>query len=312
MRALEGGADACLTEPLEPPVLIATVRALLRARQAEDALRDALAPRASGARRGRGGQPHQGRIPRDALARAALAARAPSSTGSPCCARAVLDAASACRTALEAIERNTRLQVKLIEDLLDVSRIISGKMRLEIGLVDLAQRRSAPRSNRVRAGGRGEGASISKRVSTRRSARVSGDAARLQQVVWNLLSNAVKFTPKGGQVEVRTGARRSRAEIEVSDTGRGIEPHFLPHLFERFRQADSSTTRSRGRPRARPRHRSPTRRAARRHGDGGQRRARAGRDVHGVLAAARVARELAARRDARLRIRKAWWESAQW
>jgi signal transduction histidine kinase len=242
VRALEGGADASLTEPLDGPVLIATVRALLRARQAEDALREVLAREQAA----RGAAEEANRSKDEFLATLSHELRSPLS--------AILHWITLLRSgrvtgdrlvqAYEAIERNTRLQVSLIEDLLDVSRIISGKMRLDIALVDLSSViNGALESVRPAA----EAKAI--RIETRFDPTLgplSGDAARLQQVVWNLLSNAVKFTPKGGRVEVRTGVVGSKAQVEVADNGRGIEPAFLPHLFERFRQADSSTTRAEG------------------------------------------------------------------
>jgi PAS domain S-box-containing protein len=146
--------------------------------------------------------------------------------------------------ALETVERNARSQAQLIEDLLDVSRIVTGKLRLDIRTVDLA-----PVIDGAITSARP--AADAKRISIRadldpRLPRVSGDPERLQQVVWNLLSNAVKFTPEGGRVEVSTRQRDSQVEIVVSDTGRGIPAEFLPHVFDRFRQADQSTTRAQG------------------------------------------------------------------
>ena len=242
VRALDGGADGCLTEPLEAPVLIATVRALLRARQAEDTLRDVLGREQAA----RSAAEAANRTKDEFLATLSHELRSP--------LNAILNWITLLRAgrvnadrmslAYEAIERNTRLQVKLIEDLLDVSRIISGKMRLEIALVELASVITAALES-VRPAAEAKAIHIEARLDPTLGP-VSGDAARLQQVVWNLLSNAVKFTSKGGRVEVRTSSRESRAEIEIRDNGRGIEPHFLPHLFERFRQADPSTTRSEG------------------------------------------------------------------
>ena len=146
--------------------------------------------------------------------------------------------------ALEAIERNAQIQVQLINDLLDVSRIITGKLYLDIGQVNLdAVIESALDVMRPAADAKGV------RILYRRDSEVgpvSGDRGRLQQVVWNLLSNAVKFTPEGGQVEVRLERVGSQAKITVSDTGEGISPNFLPYVFDRFRQADSTTTRDHG------------------------------------------------------------------
>ena len=146
--------------------------------------------------------------------------------------------------AVEIVERNASALTQMVEDVLDVSRIISGKMRLTIQPVDLptvvhnAVESSAPAAEVKQL-----------RVQTSidpNAGPVSGDPDRLQQVVWNLISNAVKFTPKGGRVQVRVERVGSHVDIVVSDTGIGIKPEFLPHLFERFRQADSAITRQFG------------------------------------------------------------------
>ncbi|HEX8139299.1 MAG TPA: response regulator [Pyrinomonadaceae bacterium] len=146
--------------------------------------------------------------------------------------------------AVETIERNARAQSQLIDDLLDVSRIITGKLRLELHPVDLVSIIEAAIDSMRPAA---EAKAIRFDVSLERDAsRVSGDSNRLQQVVWNLFSNAVKFTPDGGRVTVRLDRTDSHARITVSDTGQGIEPQFLPFIFDRFRQADGSTTRKHG------------------------------------------------------------------
>jgi len=148
------------------------------------------------------------------------------------------------RRAVEAIERNTRLQAKLIEDLLDVSRIISGKMRLDVRVADLGDVvEAALEGARHAADAKGIALELSANEDI---GPVSGDPERLQQVVSNLLSNAVKFTPRDGHVAVRIERVGSQAQIRVTDSGRGIDPAFLPHMFERFRQAGSSSTRSEG------------------------------------------------------------------
>jgi signal transduction histidine kinase/ActR/RegA family two-component response regulator len=144
---------------------------------------------------------------------------------------------------LTIIERNAMTQVKLIEDILDVSRIISGKLRIELHILDLdAVIRTSLEVIRPMAEAKG----IELIVSSEPGTRVSGDPDRLQQVVWNLLSNAVKFTPVGGFIEVRLERRARSARIVVRDSGKGIEPAFLPNVFERFQQADSSTARRDG------------------------------------------------------------------
>lgn len=145
---------------------------------------------------------------------------------------------------LDAIQRNARAQAQLIEDLLDMSRIISGKVRLNVQPTDLADViQSALESVRPAAEAK---EIILRKVLDHHAGQVSGDATRLQQIVWNLLTNAIKFTPKGGKVDVILARVNSHLEITVHDSGIGIEPEFLPIIFERFRQVDSSTTRSHG------------------------------------------------------------------
>jgi len=146
--------------------------------------------------------------------------------------------------ALETIERNARAQAQLIEDLLDVSRIVTGNLRLDVRPVEPASFID-PAVEALRPAAEAKGVRLQKVIDTGLST-VAGDPARLQQVVWNLLSNAVKFTPKGGRVQVRLERVDSHVEIAVSDTGAGIDPEFLPHVFERFRQADQKTTRAHG------------------------------------------------------------------
>src|SRR4028118_1249549 len=181
------------------------------------------------------------------------------------------DAATTAR-ALETIERNAKSQAQLIEDILDVSRIIRGKLHLNLRPLNLvsaietaieAMRPAAEEKSiqlevvldgvvdGVEDAGSPFGAGDSGRNSSanaglRKSILIKGDFDRLQQVVWNLVSNAIKFTPQGGKVEVRLTKTSSHAEIQVIDTGIGISPDFLPYVFDRFRQEDSTTTRSYG------------------------------------------------------------------
>ncbi|MET0649551.1 MAG: PAS domain-containing protein [Pyrinomonadaceae bacterium] len=146
--------------------------------------------------------------------------------------------------AFAAIHRNARTQAQLIDDLLDVSRIITGKLRIEVTTVNLAAVvEAAVAVVRPAASARGVGLHVRLEAD---ALTVNGDPDRLQQVVWNLLSNAVKFTPAGGRVEAHVRRAGSQLEVAVSDTGQGIEPEFLPHVFERFRQADMGTTRRHG------------------------------------------------------------------
>ena len=146
--------------------------------------------------------------------------------------------------ALETIERNALNQAQLIEDLLDVSRIVSGKLRLEVAPLSIEQvveaaiesARPALDAKQLRL----------KCVIDTTAVAMLGDAARIQQVVWNLLANATKFTPKGGTIRITLTRVDSMLELAISDTGRGIAADVLPHVFERFKQADSTTTRSYG------------------------------------------------------------------
>jgi signal transduction histidine kinase/ActR/RegA family two-component response regulator len=148
----------------------------------------------------------------------------------------------AAERALDAIVRNANAQVQLIDDLLDVSRVVSGKMRLDVRPVDLRTViegaldavRPAAEAKTIRL----------QSVLDPRAGPITGDPGRLQQVIWNLLMNAVKFTPKGGRVQIQLQRVNSHVEIVVSDTGQGIAPDVLPFVFDRFRQADSSSTRA--------------------------------------------------------------------
>jgi CheY-like chemotaxis protein/two-component sensor histidine kinase len=144
--------------------------------------------------------------------------------------------------ALETIERNAHAQAQLIEDLLDVSRIVSGKLRLEMRTVDISEVVSEAIET-VRPTADARGVALTSAISP--AGPVSGDAQRLQQVVWNLLSNSIKFTPRGGSVTVRVEHAGATVRIGVSDTGQGIDPEFLPHVFDRFRQGASSSGKAR-------------------------------------------------------------------
>ncbi len=146
--------------------------------------------------------------------------------------------------ALETIERNAKAQSQLIEDILDVSRVITGKLRLEVQPVDLTALIESS-IDAVLPAAEAKGIRL-QRVLDSGASMVSGDPARLQQVVWNLLSNAIKFTPKDGRVQVKLERIDSHVEIIVTDNGQGISPDVLPFVFERFRQADSTSTRAHG------------------------------------------------------------------
>jgi len=145
------------------------------------------------------------------------------------------------REGIATVERNARTQAQLVDDLLDMSRIVAGTLRLSVRSVPLREvTEAAIETVRHAAGAKG--------IELRRSyadenLTLRGDPGRLQQVIWNLLANAVKFTPRGGIVTIAVSADQANAVITVSDTGRGIAPDFLPHIFERFRQADASASR---------------------------------------------------------------------
>ena len=145
---------------------------------------------------------------------------------------------------LEVIDRNTRLLTQLISDLLDVGRIVSGKLKLDVSSVDLAAVIDAALES-VRHAAEAKSITLSRREGER-GRTILGDPGRIQQIAWNLLSNAIKFTPRGGVVEVSCTSHDAHVEIAVKDTGQGIPPEFLPHVFERFRQADASAARQHG------------------------------------------------------------------
>jgi PAS domain S-box-containing protein len=150
--------------------------------------------------------------------------------------------------ALNTIERNAKLQVDLIEDLLDVSRILRGKLTLNVQNVNLISVILAA-IDTVRLAAEAKNIQVQNQISTNirtNTLLVTGDVARLQQIFWNLLSNAIKFTPSSGRVEVFLSIETDFVQISVSDTGKGINPDFLPHIFDYFRQEDSTTTRKFG------------------------------------------------------------------
>jgi signal transduction histidine kinase len=146
--------------------------------------------------------------------------------------------------ALEVIERNARAQSQLIEDLLDISRIATGKLRLDVRLVDLVPVVEAA-LDAVRPAARAKSIELASKLDPS-TGPVYGDPDRLQQVVWNLLINAIKFTGPGGTIDVSLVRDGDNAQIAIADTGQGIAPDLLPFVFDRFRQADSSSTRSQG------------------------------------------------------------------
>ncbi len=146
---------------------------------------------------------------------------------------------------LNVIQRNARNQAQMIEDLLDVSRIIAGKLSLNLQDTNLANIVEAAIQT-VSLAASAKGVRIEKMIDSLSGVQTTGDPDRLQQVVWNLLSNAVKFTPRGGKIQVVLERVKSHVELVVSDTGQGIDPDFLPYVFDRFRQADATASRAHG------------------------------------------------------------------
>jgi signal transduction histidine kinase len=146
--------------------------------------------------------------------------------------------------AWDVVERNATALKQIIEDVLDVSRIVAGRLRLKVEPVDLPAILHEA-IDTVTPAADAKGVRVETVVEPL-STPISGDADRLQQVLWNLLSNAIKFTPRGGRVQLRLSRVNSHVEVAVSDTGRGIAPEFLPYVFERFRQADASFSREHG------------------------------------------------------------------
>ena len=238
-EALKYGADIYLTEPLEPKELETVVSVLLRLARTEAGLREALARERSA----RAQAEEATQLKDEFLANLSHELRTPMNIiigWSHLLRTGPLDEAQRQR-ATEAIDRAARSQAQLIEDLLDVSRIVTGKFRLVMQDVDVGRvLQLAIDSLRLVTQAKQLTINLTRAGA---SARISGDPDRLQQVFWNLLSNAVKFTPNGGRVEVHLQPTPESFTITVTDTGVGIDPAFLPFVFERFRQADSTSTR---------------------------------------------------------------------
>src|SRR6185295_8576860 len=146
--------------------------------------------------------------------------------------------------AIDAFERNANALQQLVDDLLDVSRIVSGKLRLEVQELNLNEVVAAA-VDAIRPAADAKNIQLAVEADSK-GAVVSGDSGRLQQIVWNLLSNAVKFTPGGGRIEIASRREVDMVQLTVRDSGVGMEPDFLPHAFDRFRQGKSGTTRAHG------------------------------------------------------------------
>ncbi len=242
VHGLEAGADGYLVHPVEPPVLIATVRAFLRARQAEDDRDQLLVSE----RAARAEAERANRLKDEFLATLSHELRTPLHAIIGWTQLLKMGRLSREETAegISAIERNAHAQAQLISDLLDVSRITSGKLRLDVQPVELAAVVEAA-VDAILPAATAKGIRVLKQLEPAPEP-VQGDPSRLQQVVWNLVNNAVKFTPEHGQIRVMLRRIDAEMEISVVDTGQGISPELLPRIFDRFLQADGSTTRQHG------------------------------------------------------------------
>jgi len=241
-HGLDMGADMYLIEPFGAPVLLATVRALLRVHQAEAELERALASeKAARAEAERANSMKDGFV---AMVSHELRTPLNAVTGAIWLLRHGARNQTNYDRAVDVLERNAQAQVQLIDDLLDISRIVAGKLEVKMQPVDLA----AVVHNATEAAAASpahQRKNIALGVQTA-PAMVCGDAARLEQVVSNVLNNAFQFTPARGRIDVTCGVADGRAFVRVSDTGSGIDPEVLPHVFERFRQGDHTSGRERG------------------------------------------------------------------
>jgi two-component system, sensor histidine kinase len=240
VKGLEHGADVYLTEPVDAVVLVATVRALLRVRRAETELAAAL----EGERRARQIVEEANRLKDEFIATLSHELRTPLNAmmGWIWQLRHTKLGDDASARALDSLERNARMQAQLINDLLDVSRVSKGKLQLEMRLVDLkAEVDTIAESLRESI----EGEHLNLRLDLA-PVYVAGDQARLQQIVTNLLTNAVQFTPVGGWISVTLSTEGDDAVLSVKDTGAGIEPTFLPFVFDQFRQGEGGLSRKHG------------------------------------------------------------------
>jgi signal transduction histidine kinase/CheY-like chemotaxis protein len=230
-----------LDRPLRTEAVISTVRAALRGRQRQYELRDVL----TALHKARADAEHASRLKDEFLATVSHELRTP--------LNAIMGWVSMLRQArfepervakvLEIIERNAKMQAQLIADILDISRMITGRVKLNVSSVSLA-RVVLDALDTVKPGAYSRGIEI--RTDINEGAVVQGDAERLQQVFWNVLSNACKFTPPGGRIDVVLADDGHVASLSVTDTGAGIAAEFLPHVFDRFRQADQTFTRAHG------------------------------------------------------------------
>jgi len=230
-----------LDRPIRTAAVISTVRAALRGRQRQYELRDTLVA----LQRARLDAEHANRLKDEFLATVSHELRTPLNAilGWVAMLRQARFEPTRVASILEIVERNAKAQAQLIADVLDISRMISGRVKLELTPVSLA-RVILDAVDSVRPGAAAR--AIDLKLDVDEGPVANADPDRLQQVVWNLLSNACKFTPEGGRIDVALRASRTHATITVADTGVGISSDFLPHVFDRFRQAEQGFTRSHG------------------------------------------------------------------
>ncbi|HEY7497479.1 MAG TPA: hybrid sensor histidine kinase/response regulator [Vicinamibacterales bacterium] len=243
VRGLEAGADSYLTDPVSSGVFVATAEALLRLSRAERALKDLL----SREQEARSEAEAANRLKDDFLATLSHELRTPLNAivGWTTLMRTIEMDDDARRKAIEIIERNAKSQAALIEDLLDVSRITQGQLKLAWHSVNLPAIVAAA-IDAIRPSADAKGLAITTDMTGDPRMTVQGDPVRLQQIVWNLLSNAVKFTPPAGRIETALTMDDTHVQLSVRDNGRGIRQDFLTLIFDRFRRADPSSTRSEG------------------------------------------------------------------
>ena len=230
-----------LDRPIRTAAVISTVRAALRGRQRQYELRDTLVA----LQRARLEAEHANRLKDEFLATVSHELRTPLNAilGWVAMLRQARFEPSRVASILEIVERNAKAQAQLIADVLDISRMISGRVKLEVTPVSLA-RVICDAADSMRPGAAARGVEL--HLDVDEGPVANADPDRLQQVVWNLLSNACKFTPEGGRIDVKLRADRTHATVTVVDTGVGISSDFLPHVFDRFRQAEQGFTRSHG------------------------------------------------------------------